>query len=202
MCGYLQHYRDASRDPGCLFQNSVFCLSNLYLAYFINIHGENNCRTLHSGSKLVPFEICTFLPGKYIFLSGLRNPKSYLPEKVVFHQFKLFSASRRAFLVLGVIQQRCLCLVFVLPLLASDVPELSSEPLHFSIPSLSRTSSARWIWSALLPECCSGWSWRGFLHPRCLPGFFQIKQGWASPSGGRVKPLPFIYAHTPFSWMR
>lgn len=43
------------------------------------------------------------------------------------------------------IQRRRLCLVFVPPLLVSDISELFSEPLHFSIPFLSRTASASWI---------------------------------------------------------
>lgn len=178
-------------------------LQNLSLAYIIayviNIHGK---KTITGLSLVFPFEVCTILPGRHIFPSRLRNPEAYLPEKGIFHQCKFFSASRRTSSVLNAIQRRCLCLVFVPPLLASDVSGLSSEPLHFSTPFLSRTASASWIWPAPLPGHCSGCGQRGFLDPLCLPQFFQIKQGWTSASGACVKPVPFIYAHTHFSWMR
>lgn len=126
---------------------------------------------------------------------GLENSETYLPEKGVLHQSKVFSASRRLFSVLSVIRQKCLCLMFVPSLVASNVFELSSEHFNFSIPFLSKAAPASWIWSALLPGHCSGWGSRDFHSPLALPKFFHIEQDWTSPAGDHVGPVPFICAH-------
>lgn len=71
----------------------------------------------------------------------------------------------KGILSVDIIQRSCLCLVTVLPLLVSDVSELSFESLHLSMSFLSRTASVSWILSALLPGHCSVWGWRCFFDP-------------------------------------